>query len=424
MNEFKDITSMNDLSAVMTGPPSKISDIPLPLITSVEAGDSHTSASVKRDTNDLRPPWGRVKTDWQKQSIPLTNLALLQFEEEVTGESDDAHATYVIPVACLQGTEARIPPAARASQEKWRWLVPAAATVVVALLAGIASFTFLRMLDQQEALAATSGEAPIELEAASDIHVARAFAAAPARNPNVIHDREQFEAAPQTEPSAANRRRAETPEPKRATAHRKKGGPRTKRVKLMDIAAAETGAPGLSGTDATQSAAAEKKTYEYTPVAPAPKTVRTIVPAPAKAPSTASVTPSNEAPAGSLASILLSAKTNRPRAKTYKHEINQILDAPPEQIGQPSKSLTPKMVRQTMAAIAPAVKRCGFGKQGQVAVRVAVAGATGRVIETTTQTPSYKGTPTSHCVSRALHLAKFPKFQSKRQDVTHTFQVQ
>ena len=85
-------------------------------------------------------------------------------------------------------------------------------------------------------------------------------------------------------------------------------------------------------------------------------------------------------PAGEMAAILMEAKTETPKARVYKDDLQELLDATAKPRDREAKPLASSVVRQTMAAIQPRVKRCGYGKAGHVVMKVVVAGATGRVI--------------------------------------------
>jgi hypothetical protein len=125
------------------------------------------------------------------------------------------------------------------------------------------------------------------------------------------------------------------------------------------------------------------------------------------------------------AAVLMTAKTERLEARVYKDDLPRLLDgvsSKPEE--RQAKPLSSPIVDQVMTAIAPRVKRCGFGKPGRVAMKVVVSGATGRVIDAAPLDREYRGTPTALCAARALKLAKFPKSDLAWQHLEQTFMVQ
>jgi predicted Zn finger-like uncharacterized protein len=75
----------------------------------------------------------------------------------------------------------------------------------------------------------------------------------------------------------------------------------------------------------------------------------------------------------------------------------------------PKASLSRSDVQRGMAAVAPAVKRCGQGKGGTITMNIMI-GKTGRV-SSASATGSFAGTPVGSCAARAVRRAKFPSSQ-------------
>jgi hypothetical protein len=122
-----------------------------------------------------------------------------------------------------------------------------------------------------------------------------------------------------------------------------------------------------------------------------------------------------------MEAILLGAKTALPARKAYKSELNQILDAKPEQ--QEVKPLSDSAIRSTLAGISPRVAKCGNGEASTVLVKMVVSGQTGRIIDAK-PTGKLARTSVGLCVSRAVRLAKFPRFDKERQRVEHRFHLE
>jgi hypothetical protein len=72
----------------------------------------------------------------------------------------------------------------------------------------------------------------------------------------------------------------------------------------------------------------------------------------------------------------------------------------------PKSSLSRADVQRGMAAVAPAVKRCGQGRGGTVTLSVKI-GKTGRV-SSASAIGAFAGTPVGSCAARAVRRAKFP----------------
>jgi len=140
--------------------------------------------------------------------------------------------------------------------------------------------------------------------------------------------------------------------------------------------------------------------------------------------------PSGDAPSkmsadGSMAAIVMGAKTKTPEAKVYKNDLGVLLGGNPTARTEAAlKPLSPAAVTQTLSTLAPQVKRCSNGMTGRIVMDIVVSGSTGRVLDATPKTKEHVGTPTGICASRAMKLAKFPKSKLARQHVEYTFDLE
>ncbi|MCP4602322.1 MAG: hypothetical protein GY847_17700 [Proteobacteria bacterium] len=125
------------------------------------------------------------------------------------------------------------------------------------------------------------------------------------------------------------------------------------------------------------------------------------------------------------------SKIKDPWSKTEKQSPAGQPPAPAEQPStNPSPSapaVTPSnapsriQVKAAMSAVAPGVKRCGGS--GRIVLKIAVAGATGRVLSAQPISPGHDGTPLGICATRAVKLAKFPKFSQSRLVIKYPFDL-
>ncbi len=85
---------------------------------------------------------------------------------------------------------------------------------------------------------------------------------------------------------------------------------------------------------------------------------------------------------------------------------------------------TPQHIKAAMEAVSPAVKRCGQGKSDQIRLRLAVAGATGRVVDARpSREDVHAGTALGLCAARRAKLAKLPKFEAEIFIIEHDFSI-
>ncbi len=110
----------------------------------------------------------------------------------------------------------------------------------------------------------------------------------------------------------------------------------------------------------------------------------------------------------------------KPAAITAKPSANELFAQPAT--ASKRTTLTKSQVRSALTAVAAAVSQCGKGQSGQVRIKLAIRGATGRVIEARPVIgDAHRGTPLGLCAARRAKLAKFPKFDSGVQVVEHDF---
>jgi hypothetical protein len=92
----------------------------------------------------------------------------------------------------------------------------------------------------------------------------------------------------------------------------------------------------------------------------------------------------------------------------------------------PAEDLPDKLsthaLRQGLAAAKPAAKQCGprlgAAPGTKIAIKLSIAGATGRVVSATPQ-GAEAGTALGRCVANALSEAEFPRFSAQRQGVVY-----
>jgi hypothetical protein len=94
----------------------------------------------------------------------------------------------------------------------------------------------------------------------------------------------------------------------------------------------------------------------------------------------------------------------------------------------PVPSTTPEVpsraqVRKAMSAVGPTVKKCGGGIGGKIKMEMAISGETGRVISAQPIGSEHAGTSTGICATRAVSLAKFPKFQKRILVIKYPFEL-
>ncbi len=81
-------------------------------------------------------------------------------------------------------------------------------------------------------------------------------------------------------------------------------------------------------------------------------------------------------------------------------------------------------IKRAMSAVAPAVKQCGSGDRGRVHIKLAVSGATGRVIDAhPAESGDFAGTPVGLCAARKARLARLPKFAVSRMVIKYPFDL-
>lgn len=84
---------------------------------------------------------------------------------------------------------------------------------------------------------------------------------------------------------------------------------------------------------------------------------------------------------------------------------------------------TKNQVTDAMTAIAPQVKKCGQGQERRIRMKLAVSGATGRVVNAQVMDTELVGTPTAICATGAARLAKFPKFSQQLLVIKYPFDI-
>ncbi len=94
----------------------------------------------------------------------------------------------------------------------------------------------------------------------------------------------------------------------------------------------------------------------------------------------------------------------------------------------PKTSTTPEVpsraqVHKAMSAVGPTVKKCGGGIGGKIKMEMAISGETGRVISAQPIGAEHAGTSTGICATRAVSLAKFPKFQKRMLVIKYPFDL-
>jgi hypothetical protein len=80
-------------------------------------------------------------------------------------------------------------------------------------------------------------------------------------------------------------------------------------------------------------------------------------------------------------------------------------------------------VSRALDNVADAVRRCAGAQGERLVVSLVVSGSTGRVIEARTVDPDHRGTAAGACASRAVLLAKFPRFLEGRLPVKYPFDL-
>jgi hypothetical protein len=76
-----------------------------------------------------------------------------------------------------------------------------------------------------------------------------------------------------------------------------------------------------------------------------------------------------------------------------------------------------------MSAVGPTVKKCGGGSGGKIKMEMAISGETGRVVSAQPIGSEHAGTSTGICATRAVSLAKFPKFQKRILVIKYPFEL-
>jgi len=80
-------------------------------------------------------------------------------------------------------------------------------------------------------------------------------------------------------------------------------------------------------------------------------------------------------------------------------------------------------IERVMSGIAPHVARCGTEENDRIVLEVWVSGATGRVTEAFVADKDHANTAVGICASKAVRLAKFPKFSGERLTVKYPFSL-
>jgi hypothetical protein len=84
---------------------------------------------------------------------------------------------------------------------------------------------------------------------------------------------------------------------------------------------------------------------------------------------------------------------------------------------------TREQVRVAMSAVGPTVKKCGDGTGGKIKMEMSISGKTGRVLSAHPISAEYTGTSKGICATRAVSLAKFPKFQQRMLVIKYPFEL-
>ena len=80
-------------------------------------------------------------------------------------------------------------------------------------------------------------------------------------------------------------------------------------------------------------------------------------------------------------------------------------------------------VKNAMAVIAPRIKKCGQGQGGRIRIKMAVSGATGRVVNAQVMDDDWMGTPIAICAMGEARLAKFSKFSEQMLIIKYPFNI-
>ena len=121
----------------------------------------------------------------------------------------------------------------------------------------------------------------------------------------------------------------------------------------------------------------------------------------------------------SMASVLALARETPPETPADVLLDGSVIDVDEAEAGVPSKTV----VHRTMSSIAPKIKECHRASSGQVVLKLAVAGNTGRVIYAIPVEKTDIGISEALCAARLVKLVKFPKFDSARFTMTYTFEI-
>lgn len=111
-----------------------------------------------------------------------------------------------------------------------------------------------------------------------------------------------------------------------------------------------------------------------------------------------------------------------PPGDSKPDEIQRAVEAAPGEGRVPvlaKKSLTADDITRTLAAVAPAAKRCYVGTAGAAIVTATVA-PSGQVTRVVVSGP-FAGTPTAACVDRAVRAARFPAWDGSPQTIKYSY---
>ncbi|MCP4601507.1 MAG: hypothetical protein GY847_13495 [Proteobacteria bacterium] len=122
---------------------------------------------------------------------------------------------------------------------------------------------------------------------------------------------------------------------------------------------------------------------------------------------------------------LLDKAINERPSKTQPNPKDSSKSNPSAAQGLNGTSNTPSraQVKLAMDAVAQSIKKCGNGAGGRIVFKIAVLGTTGRVMNAHPITQKHIGTPVGLCATRAVRLAKFPKFNQNMVVIKYPFDL-
>ncbi len=401
----------------MTGP----ADFPLPDVTSLPIDDAVANPEAydsERTFGASRAPWVGAENIWREGRVPPPHASPLRYSggfPEAIAPPRKADDIFTTDELAMVVSTAPPPP-----RKKRGRMVPVFRTVIVAALGVAVSWAIFAFNQSTKAKTEVASVSPANQAAFMAPAVVSSEAAA---DPLPLHSETYEKALPsRAEGEALEPAVTETVAVTVQEAPQEVAVPEKPFVKMRARTA-------LAPVPAAEKEAISEVT--------SPEEKNESAPVNEEAPSTAALAAESETPApsgdassktaadGSMAAILMEAKTKTPEAKVYNDELGVLLVGNPAARAEAAlKPLSPAAVRQTLSTLAPQVKRCGNGMPGRIVMDIVVSGSTGRVLDATPKTKEHVGTPTGICASRAMKLAKFPKSKLARQHVEYTFDLE